>query len=132
MFRRKRNEHFDSSESVSSVSSKRGAMRKHLKHAGMVVGSVALIGCVWGAIELGAPAPNPAQERLDDLLKRSTAHQFVIPAYEQCMAVKGAIQYRCVKSTAEASKAQSITTFQLIGVFKDYGLDVNGSDFPPI
>lgn len=88
---------------------------------------------VWAVIVFGAAAPNPAQDKQNELLSRSTAHAYVVPAYQACMAKSEAkmdSSYMCVKKVALAAKAQSMTSFQIIGVFRDLEVDVNSHNFP--
>ncbi|WP_274644600.1 hypothetical protein [Pseudomonas serbica] len=103
-----------------------------LKVAAIAVGSLLVIGGTWAVAEMSASTPDPAKLRMAELKGRSVAHTFIIDAYEQCMAPKDANRYRCLKSTADAAKTKTMTSFQIIGVFKDYGININGSDFPEI
>lgn len=88
---------------------------------------------IWAFIVFGASAPNPAKDKQHELMSRSTAHAYVVPAYQDCMAKSEAkmdSSYMCVKKVALAAKAQSMTSFQIIGVFRDLEVDVNSHNFP--
>lgn len=91
--------------------------------------------CIWAVIVFGAAAPNPAQERQNELMSRSTAHAYIVPAYQACMGkseAKTDSSYMCIKKIALAAKTKSMTSFQIIGVFRDLEVDVNSRNFPPI
>lgn len=97
------------------------------------VAAVIAVLIVWAFIAFGASAPNPAQDKQNELMNRSTAHAYVVPAYQDCMAKSEAkmdSSYMCVKKVALAAKAQSMTSFQIIGVFRDLEVDVNSHNFP--
>lgn len=91
-----------------------------------------LVAGTWAVVDMSATKPNPVLERMVELKARSVAHKLIIEAYEQCMAPEGANRYRCIKSTSDAAKAKAITAFQIVGVFKDYGVNVNSMDFPAL
>lgn len=101
----------------------------------MVVAAVVVALFVWAIIVFGASAPNPAKDKQNELMNRSTAHAYIVPAYQECMAKSvGALDssYMCVKKVALTAKAQSMTSFQIISVFRDLEVDVNSRNFPPI
>ena len=101
----------------------------------MVVAAVIAAVLVWAFIVFGASAPNPAKDKQSELMNRSTAHAYIVPAYQECMAKAGGAldsSYMCVKKVALTAKAQSMTSFQIIGVFRDLEVDVNSRNFPPI
>lgn len=90
---------------------------------------------VVAAIASGSSASSSAGDKQNELLSRSTAHAFIIPLYQACMA-KGSLEpdssYMCIKKVALTAKGHSMTPFQIIGVFRDLGVDVNSLNFPPI
>ena len=115
-----------------SSKSRRSLNLGTVKLAASVVGCFLILGGTWAVVELGASTPDPAKVRMAELKGRSVAHTFIIDTYEQCMAPKDANRYRCLKSTADAAKAKTMTSFQIIGVFRDYGININSLDFPEI
>jgi hypothetical protein len=111
---------------------KRVSLKSALQLTAVVAGCLVLVAGTWAIVDMSAAKPNPVLERKAELRGRSVAHAFIIDAYEQCMAPEGANRYRCLKSTADAAKAKSMTAFQIVGVFKDYGVNVNSMDFPAL
>jgi hypothetical protein len=111
---------------------KRVSLKSALQLTAVAVGCLVLVAGTWAIVDMSASKPNPVLERKIELKGRSVAHAFIIEAYEQCMAPEGANRYRCIKSTADAAKAKSMTAFQIVGVFKDYGVNVNSMDFPAL
>lgn len=119
----------DSSSSYSRPSRSWGWVKSLL----LVVAAVIAGLFIWAFIVFGASAPNPAKDKQNELMSRSTAHAYVVPAYQECLAKSEAkmdSSYMCIKKVALAAKAQSMTSFQIIGVFRDLEVDVNSHNFP--
>jgi hypothetical protein len=132
MFRRKATPIHPEFNRVTTARTRRAIPVGLLKVAAIAAGSLLIIGGTWAVVEMSASKPDPAKLRMAELKGRSVAHAFIIDTYEQCMAPKDANRYRCLKSTADAAKAKSMTAFQIVGVFKDYGINVNSMDFPAL